>query len=113
MDEREFWARLEYRISEEFAGFADNHLRFYWCDGLVPEQYDVAAGHWRIRGFAWIGQGHQQERWAFTLAAGRARGTREDIGWSALLPAGTLTGWLSPDPGEKHVRIDPAAGYHA
>lgn len=106
MDEHEFWARLEYRISAEFAGFEDGHLRFYWCDGLVPERYDVVGGHWRIIGYAWIGQGHNQARWDFTLAAGPVLGTREEIGWSALLPAGTLTGWLSPDPGKKHLMID-------
>jgi hypothetical protein len=106
VDEREFWARLEYRISAEFAGSADNHLRFYWCDGLVPEQYDVVGGHWRILGFAWIGQGRNQERWDFTLAAGLVQGTREEIDWSALLPADTLAGWLSPDPGKKHLKID-------
>ena len=53
MDEAEFWGRLEFRICEEFAGFADRQLRHYWCDGLVPEEYDLAGAEPHINGVAY------------------------------------------------------------
>ncbi len=56
MEEPEFWQRLEYRIGAEFAGFADRRLRYYWCDGLVPEEYDLTSAERQISGVAWCGQ---------------------------------------------------------
>jgi hypothetical protein len=109
MDESEFWACLEYRICAAFAGFEDNALRLYWCDGLVPEQYGVVGGQSLVSGFAWIGQGHKQERWDFTLTAWRPLGARNEIDWPALLPAKSLTGWLRPDPQRKSLKIDLAS----
>jgi len=120
VDEPEFWGRLEYRICDEFRGFEDDHLRFYWCDGLVPERYDRHGGEWHISGLAWIGtlnKSKRQERrdsgqepWKFTLIA-RHAGDRGEIDWHELLPSDRLTGWLTPDPGNKTLKIDPAAGY--
>jgi len=45
MQEPEFWQRLEFRICAEFRGFADHALRSYWCDGLIPEEYDLAGAN--------------------------------------------------------------------
>ena len=121
MDEPEFWVRLEYRICDEFRSFDDDHLRCYWCDGLVPERYDRHGGQWQISGSAWIGtlnapKRHErrpsgQEPWKFTLIAGHAR-DRNEIDWQELLPGDRLTGWLTPDPDNKILKIDPAPGYH-
>jgi hypothetical protein len=63
VEEREFWTRLEYRICDEFAGFADRHLRYYWCDGLAPEPCNLDGDEPQISGLAWIGQGHEMEQW--------------------------------------------------
>jgi hypothetical protein len=54
VEEPEFWRRLEFRICAEFEGFEDNELRWYWCDGLLPDRYDRHGGHWHISGRAWI-----------------------------------------------------------
>ena len=40
MTEDEFWVRLEFRVSREFAGLADPVLRSYGCDGFVPEELE-------------------------------------------------------------------------
>ena len=96
MEEPEFWQRLEYRIGAEFAGFADRRLRYYWCDGLVPEEYDLTGAEQHISGVAWCGQSGQ-ERWRFTLMAGQGAASRDRIDWPALLPGERLTGWLTPD----------------
>jgi hypothetical protein len=105
VDEPEFWGRLEYRICDEFRGFDDEHLRFYWCDGLVPERYDKDGGEWHISGTAWIVTQHKPRRqehhhseqgpWTFTLIA-RHAGDRDKINWQELLPSDSLTGWLTP-----------------
>jgi hypothetical protein len=112
VDEPQFWARLEYRICAELRGLDDAHLRFYWCDGLVPERYDQHDEDYHIGGLAWIGQRKQssQERWHFTLIA-RNASDRDEIDWHALLPADKLTGWLTPDLNSKTLNIDPAAGH--
>ena len=111
MDEPEFWARLEYRICDEFRGLDDDHLRFYWCDSLVPERHDTHGEECHISGLAWIGQHKQtsQQRWEFTLVVRHAR-DRDEIDWHGLLPGDRLTGWLTPDPSSKTLKIDPAAG---
>lgn len=112
MDELEFWARLEYRICAEFRDLGDDYLRFWWCDGLVPERYDQHGQDCHIGGVAWIGQHKQssQERWHFTLIARHAR-ERDEIDWHELLPGDRLTGWLIPDLDRKTLRIDPAVGH--
>jgi hypothetical protein len=111
VEEHEFWTRLEHRICAEFTGFADPQLRYYWCDGLVPEDYDLAGAEPRIRGVAWCGQ-NGQEQWQFTLVTGQRPTPREHIDWPALLPGDHRTGWLTPDPQNKTLRIDPLSGHH-
>jgi hypothetical protein len=64
--ESDFWTALEYRISSEFSGFDDEDLRRYWCDGLIPDEYDLTAEQPCIRGRAFCGHDGQQ-RWRFTL----------------------------------------------
>jgi hypothetical protein len=75
VEEPEFWRRLEYRICTEFRGSKDDHLRWYWCDGLVPQRYDRHAGD------------------------------RDAIDWAGLLPSDELTGWLTADPVSKILKI--------
>jgi hypothetical protein len=110
MDEQDFWLRLEYRISAEFQGFEDKHLRWYGCDGLVAEEYDVLAAEPCIRGRAWCGP-DGQEPWRFVLFVGSGMRSRDEIDWSALLPGERTTGWLSPDPRNKTVVIDPLSSF--
>lgn len=57
----------------------------------VPERYDQ----------------HGQD---FALIARHAR-QRNEIKWHQLLPGDRLTGWLTPDPDKKTLKIDPAAGH--
>jgi len=59
MQEPEFWQRLEFRICAEFRGFADHALRSYWCDGLIPEEYDLVGAERRITGVAFCGRSGQ------------------------------------------------------
>jgi hypothetical protein len=110
MDERDFWVRLELRICAEFRGFEDKHLRWYWCDGLVVEEYDLLGEEPCIRGRAWCGPSGQ-ESWRFVLLVDPATRSRDEINWSALLPDDRITGWLSPDPQDKTLVVDPLSGH--
>ena len=110
MEEREFWVHLEYRICAEFAGFADSQRRSCWCDGLIPEEYDLTGTEPRISGVVFCGQSGQ-ERWRFTLVVAQEAASPRQIDWSALLPSDRLTGWLTPDHQNKTLRIDPRSGY--
>jgi hypothetical protein len=110
VEEREFWLHLEYRIGAESAGLADRRLRSCWCDGLLPEEYDLAGTEPRVSGVAFYGPSGQ-ERWRFTLVVGQEAACPRQVDWSALLPSDRLTGWLTPDPENKTLRIDPRSGY--
>ena len=72
--ETAFWTALEFRICAEFAGFEDGLLRRHWCDGLVPDLYDLQAEEPCIRGLAYCGRSGQ-ERWRFTLLIGASAGS--------------------------------------
>jgi hypothetical protein len=108
--ERDFWLSMEFRICGEFAGFEDRHLRSMWCDGLVPEVYDLQAEQPCIQGLAFCGKSGQ-ERWRFTLLLGTNVTSPEQIDWQSLLPAGDVTGWLSPHPRERTLILDPQSSY--
>ena len=108
--EAEFWSALEYRITSELWGFEDQVLRSLWCDGLVPEEYDLRADTPCIRGTAYCGQSGQ-DRWRFTLLLGLPGQRDRQIDWSALLPAEELTGWLSVHPRERALIVDPGSAY--
>jgi hypothetical protein len=104
--EADFWTALEYRITSELWGFEDQILRSLWCDGLVPEEYDLRSDRPCIRGTAYCGQ-TGQERWRFTLLVS----DHGPIDWSALLPPESVTGWLSVHPRERALIVDPASAY--
>jgi hypothetical protein len=108
--EEDFWLALEYRICSEFAGFADEGLRGHWCDGLIPEEYDLQADESCIRGVAYCGPSGQ-ERWRFTLLVGPGANSAAEIDWASLLPADDVTGWLSPHRRERTLIIDPHSAY--
>ena len=112
--EAEFWSALEYRITSELWGFEDKLLRSLWCDGLVPEEYDLRANKPCIRGTAYCGQSGQ-DRWRFMLLLGeRTAGERApQIDWSALLPGEDLTGWLSVHARERILVVDPGSAFVA
>ena len=49
-----------------------SELRGLWCDGFLPEQYDVDSEHPSIRGDVWIAKGRRtMEKWVFTLFLGK------------------------------------------
>ncbi|GIF72649.1 hypothetical protein [Asanoa siamensis] len=105
MNEDDFWLRLEYRVSAEFRGFTDKDLRQFWCDGFVPEEYDLLAERPCIRGMAWCGP-TGQDTWTFVLFLNPTVRHRDEIDWATLLPSDESTGWLTPDPTSRSLTID-------
>lgn len=66
------------------------------------------ALEWRLsREIAATRRGTQEE-WKFTLILKHRAGTRADIAWASLLPAESVTGWLTFDPSAKALRIEPS-----
>jgi len=108
--EKNFWVALEFRICAEFAGFEDKGLRSHWCDGLIPEHYDLQAEEPGVRGTAFCGQSGQ-ERWRFVLLIGSSANSPAEVDWSSLLPPEDVTGWLSPHRHERTLIIDPHSAY--
>jgi hypothetical protein len=109
MEESDFWLRLEYRVCQEIEGLKQSALRRYWCDGFIPTRYALDELSPRIVGRAWMGVGpREQQEWEFVLRLAFPVESRESIVWSALLPAPSVTRWLTIDPLGKRLVIEPA-----
>jgi hypothetical protein len=68
---------------------------------------------WSIPGRAWCGR-DGQEPWTFTLLLDpsvEAPDTPDAIDWGTLLPGEHVTGWLTPYPEDKAMKIDPSSAY--
>ena len=89
MTESEFWARLEFRVCDEFAGMPHNHLRFRWCDGFVPHEYQLDGLSPCVAGRTWICDGQKQEEWGFTLLLTEPVNSHSEIDWASLFPLRT------------------------
>jgi len=110
MTESEYWLRLEYRLESEFDGLPERHLRYYWCDGFLPQQYFLDEEPPRIAGKAWICNGQETyELWDFVFFLDHPVGSSSEIDWTSLLPAKNVTRWLAVDPVRKRIEIEPSA----
>jgi hypothetical protein len=109
MDEREYWLRLEHRLSIELAGMPKRHRSAYWCDGICPELYFLADTPPYIGGHAWICTDQQQDEWKFEFFLPQKYESREQIDWAALLPPENVTRWIALDEERKLIQIEPAA----
>jgi hypothetical protein len=108
MSESDFWGRLEYRVCDEIRGLRQPGLRRFWCDGFIPVSYEFDQPSPRIVGRVWMGIGpREQQEWEFVLLLGVPVESRENIAWSALLPAPNVTRWLSVDPIGKRLVVEP------
>jgi hypothetical protein len=100
---------LEYRVCQEIDGLKGEDLRRFWCDGFVPERYDLDESSPRIVGRVWMGVGpREQHEWEFVLLLRGPVESRAVIDWSALLPPPNVTRWLSVDPVGKRLVLEPA-----
>ena len=96
MDESDFWAHLEYRVCHEIEGLKQPSLRRYWCDGFIPDQYEINEPSPHISGYVWMGVGpRHQEEWEFDLLLPGPVESRVNIVWSTLLPPPNVTRWLT------------------
>lgn len=104
MAENDFWTALEFRICRELAGVPDNSVRFWWCDGFIPEPTPRSG---EVHGDVWMCDGPRQFKWRFTFKLPSAFDPGKDD-WSQLLPAGDMTGWLYVDKESRRITVDPA-----
>jgi hypothetical protein len=111
MDESAFWLELEQRVSREFEGMrgANNQLRSFWCDGLVPKRYHIEQADPRITGLAWIVRNDDQQEWEFTLFLSHPFASRETIEWEKLLPPANVTKWIALDIEARRIQFAPMA----
>jgi hypothetical protein len=108
MTEADYWTSLEYRVTRELATILEGDVRSLWCDGFIPERYLFDEPAPRVTGRVWIATGPgKQDQWEFTLLLDESTGAREDISWSALLPADESTGWLTVDLDGQGLRLTP------
>tara|TARA_R110002072_G_scaffold269079_11_gene428370 strand:- start:28443 stop:28799 length:357 start_codon:yes stop_codon:yes gene_type:complete len=108
MDESQFWAKLQFRVTRELGQMQDKHLRYLWCDGLDPTGVE---GDWQgvwVVGRAWM-LGDDDSVYEFRLRIGDPGSSCPVADWSALMPTEESTAWLSLDRLSKRVEIDPFA----
>src|SRR3954454_4228033 len=95
------------RVSRELSGMRQRELRGWWCDGFIPDVFEIVGQRCRIVGKVWMALGKErQERWDFMLHLGPA-GPCEQIDWATMLPAEDWTGWLSLDSETKFMKVNP------
>ena len=87
----------------------ENHLRYLWCDGLIPERYDLGDSTPRISGRAWVCNGQRQAEWEFILYLPHPVSSREGIDWASLLPPEGVTRWLALDLLGRRLQVGPSA----
>ncbi len=112
MTEFEFFLHLERRITREFGGMRDPQLQRFWCDGFIPEEFEVVGKRSRITGRVWIDDGNRHQTcWNFALLLGDKALNREEVPWNQMLPGEDVTGWLFMDFQTKFMKIHPAAAH--
>jgi hypothetical protein len=112
VDAKDFWTYLEYRVCREIDGLRIGQFRGLWCDGFIPEQFELKQGQPVITGRVWMARGgRHQEQWRFTLVLAPGIASEANVDWATMLPAEDVTGWLSIDPNERELSLDPAAAY--
>lgn len=110
MTEAEFWADLEYRLSRALSQLRDNHLRFLWCDGFIPD--DVQPNDRFLVGRALMSEdsGRSFEHYRFRLEVNPAAREPHGMNWSAVLPEDLCHGrWFVIDRDRKHLELQPVA----
>jgi hypothetical protein len=104
-EERKFWLGLEFRVCRELRKLPD--YRYLWCDGFLPESYELDGSPRAITGDVWIGTGpRRQEKWSFTLILPSFASSPSGMAWSALVPPEELTGWLAVDTQKRELNLD-------
>lgn len=111
MNEADYWSHLEYRISRELGGLREKGRGILWCDGVMPEVFELDGPRPRLLGRAYCGEGGQDE-WTFELLLPQCYQSREAIDWQALLPPDDVTRWLYFDRERRFLQIEPAAAVH-
>ncbi len=109
MTEAEYWLRLEFRLEPEFQGLRERRLRYWWCDGFLPQQYLVDQSPPRILGRVWMCDDQEQDLWGFALFLPKPVRSREEIDWESLLPPQAVTRWMGFDESHKYIEIEPGA----
>ena len=107
MNEKDFWSKLEYRLSRELAGLAIKRQGTLWCDGIAPTAVLGTDSPPRIEGEAWVGV-RDLSLWRFTLFLPRPVSSRDEIRWNDLLPPEDHTYWLAIDVDRRILQMEPA-----
>jgi hypothetical protein len=107
LTEADFWVRLEFRLYAEFAGQPSRRHRYFWCDGLLPDEYILESPQPRALGTAFLGNSGQ-DRWRFVLLLHQHVQNVEEIDWAALLPPDGVTCWMYFEERDRYLEIDPS-----
>jgi hypothetical protein len=107
--ESDYWGRLEYRVTSELAGIDEYRRLGLWCDGFIPDVYELEVDVPQVSGTAWVCPGQDQQAWRFALLLPARCMGREAINWASLLPADDETGWLTLDLEGRYLEVEPGA----
>ena len=119
MTESEFFQQLEFRLCREFEALRLPAAPALWCDGLIPEHWQLDSKPPAVSGTAWFGglpgkhPAAYQEDWVFVLEIHHDVKARESILWSNLFPETTARNWAFADVERRHLHISLPPSGHA
>jgi hypothetical protein len=67
MSEVDYWESLEFRVCHALREMPERRFQSLWCDGFIPNEYQINTASPRIIGEVWICNGQKQSKWGFTL----------------------------------------------
>ena len=117
-DEQRFWEWLEILVSNEISASGRADITGYRFERITVDRYLFDQSPARIEGTVWflVGdrvrreqRGHS-DRYRFVLIVPGQSGVASpaELDFEALVPEEGYTGWLTIDPGNKLIEIDPS-----
>lgn len=68
LEDRDFWARLEYDATPWLAAAPDPALRRFWVDGFIPDAATNTQRGLDVEGVVWLVEGRQQHGCRFVAS---------------------------------------------
>lgn len=111
MQQKEFWDRLQLRVTSEIEGLHDENFLSWRCESFVPIRLGLVGDRQAVIGTVRMIHEKGQSTWHFALILIQIVASMEEIEWKQLLPTVHVTGWLSLNALKKEMKIDQAAAF--
>lgn len=105
--EDDYWTELEMRVTREFSSDEECRRLGLWCDGFLPNRYDLGGSTPTIEGDVWICSGTEQQSWAFCLVVPVSVLRDGQVEWHRLRLPDDTTDRIELDMPGRRLKISP------